>query len=180
MGLHESFSNVRSNILMREPLPNVKSAFAICSREESYKAGTSSGSNSKNPNSAFFSKVNDNKKWFSSNNNKSPLVCKNCGLKGHTIERCYKLIGFPKDFKGKSDSSFQNNKNVSNNCQQSEIKPDSQKADNDVTNNNSLFSNNSSFSFSPDQVSKLLSLINEKKYFQSSCQYGRCESFCCS
>ena len=165
MGLDDSFSNVRSNILMREPLPSVKSAFAICSREESYKAGSSSGSNFKNPNSAFFGKVNDNKKKFN-NNNKAPLVCKNCGLKGHTIERCYKLIGFPKDFKGKSESSAQSNKTFANNCQQSDNKTESPKSDKLESNsgNNSTF-NNGSFSLTPEQMSRLMSLLNEKSSF---------------
>jgi len=56
MGLDECYSQVRSNILMREPLPSVKSAFAICSREESYKLGSSSSTanSSKTHNSAFF------------------------------------------------------------------------------------------------------------------------------
>lgn len=31
------------------------------------------------------------------------MVCKNYGIKGHTIEKCYKRIGYPKDFKSKSD-----------------------------------------------------------------------------
>lgn len=32
----------------------------------------------------------------------------NYGIKGHTIERCYKLIGYPNDFKFMNDSQGSN------------------------------------------------------------------------
>ncbi|GKG31068.1 hypothetical protein Tco_0423556, partial [Tanacetum coccineum] len=45
----------------------------------------------------------------------SSLVCENCGFNGHTIDRCFKLIGYPTDFgKKKSNQTF-NGKNVSHN-----------------------------------------------------------------
>ena len=160
MGLDESYSSVRSNILMNEPLPSVKSAFAICSREESYKSASSGVSPNRIPNSAFLGKVNDKKRFpNSNNNNRTNLVCKNCGIKGHTIERCYKLIGFPKDFKTKTDSQP---RNFSNNSVFSESKSES--ADNEKPD---CFpnANNNPFCFSIDQVSKLLSLINDKPGF---------------
>ncbi|KAL4558053.1 hypothetical protein LXL04_036249 [Taraxacum kok-saghyz] len=164
-GLDDSFSQVRSNILLREPLPNVKTAFAICSREESYKS--SSESSSKTPNSAFFGKTNDNKKRFSNNNNsnnnnKSFLVCKNCGIKGHTIERCFKLIGYPKDHKGKNDN--QSKSFSSNNSMSDTTAPDSPRRDNK---DNNAFSSTTgqNHTFSPDQISKILSLISDKSIF---------------
>lgn len=45
--------------------------------------------------SAFASKINDPKKFKSRN---QILQCKNCGLKSHTIEKCYKLISYPMDY----------------------------------------------------------------------------------
>ncbi|GKB94136.1 hypothetical protein Tco_0980273 [Tanacetum coccineum] len=43
------------------------------------------------------------------------LVCENYGYNGHTIKRCFKIIGYPADFdKKKSRQSFKG-KNVSNN-----------------------------------------------------------------
>ncbi|GJU40918.1 ribonuclease H-like domain-containing protein [Tanacetum coccineum] len=54
------------------------------------------------------------------NNNRqsggSGLVCKNCGFNGHTIDRCFKIIGYPADFgKKKFGGQNQKNKGVSNN-----------------------------------------------------------------
>lgn len=141
MGLESSFSQVRSNILLREPLPSVKMAFSICSREESQKISSSTGSSSdKSTPIGFFAKTSDAGK---KKNNKNTFVCKNCGIKGHTIERCYKLIGYPKDIKGKGE--FQStNKSFSSNMTQADLKESSD-----------------FFPFSSDQVSKLLSLIGD-------------------
>ena len=57
-------------------------------------------SNKCSSSSAFVGKINDNMKFKGRNQN---LVCKNYGIKGHIIEKIYKLIGYPKDFKSKSD-----------------------------------------------------------------------------
>ncbi|GJX40419.1 RNA-directed DNA polymerase, eukaryota, reverse transcriptase zinc-binding domain protein, partial [Tanacetum coccineum] len=64
MGLNDVYQNIRSNILARDPLPDVKEAFNVISREESHR-GLHPGS------------------W----------------LIGHTIERCYKIIGYRAGFK---------------------------------------------------------------------------------
>ena len=164
MGLDDTFSSIRSNILMHEPLPSVKTAFAIRSREESYKNASTASNPNRNPNSAFFGKLNDKKRSpnsynYNNNNNRTNLVCKNCGIKGHTTERCYKLIGFPKDLKNKND--FQNqSRNFANNSTCIEQK--SEQSGDDKYENLSANSNNS-FCFSSDQVTKVLSLINEKQ-----------------
>ncbi|GKE90991.1 ribonuclease H-like domain-containing protein, partial [Tanacetum coccineum] len=47
MGLDDVYQPIRSNILTREPLPLVKTAFAVISGEESHRNVTSMGSTSK-------------------------------------------------------------------------------------------------------------------------------------
>ena len=89
------------------------------------------------------------------------MQCKTYGLKGHLTERCYKLIGYPKDFK------FRNETN-------SDIMKSQSKS---FSSNSSFVPSSSSFSFSvasdvtgsssahyltSEQYNKLLSLINEK------------------
>ncbi|KAH0700452.1 hypothetical protein KY285_014699 [Solanum tuberosum] len=71
--------------------PNLKQKGIMHSRYDSrYEVGESSGSN-----------VNETYR----NNSKiklrrnSHLQCDFCHLKGHTREKCYKLIGYPPDFK---------------------------------------------------------------------------------
>ncbi|GJX44191.1 ribonuclease H-like domain-containing protein [Tanacetum coccineum] len=43
----------------------------------------------------------------------SPLVCENCGFNGHTVDKCFKIIGYPLDF-GKKTGSNNNNQNGQN------------------------------------------------------------------
>ena len=123
MGLNDVYQPISSSILSRENLPDVKEAFAIVSREESHRgiaSSSSSGSEFKPQISNFVSKTNwsnngnkrfDNKKFSGSDNkkfvnngnnnnggNRGPnpnLLCNNCGKIGHTIDRCFDLIGYP-------------------------------------------------------------------------------------
>ncbi|XP_071728916.1 uncharacterized protein [Rutidosis leptorrhynchoides] len=44
IGLDESYSSVRSNILLIDPLPSVKTAFAIVTREESHRTSSQASS----------------------------------------------------------------------------------------------------------------------------------------
>lgn len=56
MGLDDTYMQIRSNILSREPLTDVKGAYAIISSEESHRHVVA-GSSSRTHNSAFSSKV---------------------------------------------------------------------------------------------------------------------------
>ncbi|GJW54527.1 hypothetical protein Tco_0098612 [Tanacetum coccineum] len=78
--------------------------------------------------------------------NGSTLVCDHCGFNGHTIDKCFKLIGYPAD-SGKRNNNNSNNQGVQNFNKRF------------INNNN--FVGSSSTSFSDDQISKLISLIKE-------------------
>ncbi|GKF22069.1 hypothetical protein Tco_0074391, partial [Tanacetum coccineum] len=70
MGLNDVYQPIRSSILSRENLPEVKDAFAIISREESHRgiASTSSGSLAKPQISGFVSSTNN---WSNNGNKKN-------------------------------------------------------------------------------------------------------------
>nr|GEU84097.1 hypothetical protein [Tanacetum cinerariifolium] len=128
MGLDDIYASIRSTLLTTDPLPTVKEAFSLLSRDESHRNIHSGGSGVKSGSSAFVSKVDnkesiffaanstDNRKRFNNNNNNTvrnpSLVCKHCNMNSHTIERCFKLIGYPPNFKRK-DNTGQNSNNVS-------------------------------------------------------------------
>lgn len=136
-----------------DPLPSVKTAFSIISREESLQRNASLSSDSqpvsKSQPSAFNSKFNNK---FSGNKSKGPVVqCKNCGLKGHTIEKCYKLIGYPKDFKPRSDTNQKNQ--VKNFNVNSSI----------IASGSSEPGESEFHQLTKDQYAKFLSLIGEKQ-----------------
>nr|GEZ80610.1 ribonuclease H-like domain-containing protein [Tanacetum cinerariifolium] len=134
MGLDNSYMQIKSVILFREVLPDVRSAHATISSEESHRvaSGIIVISSKRNEASAFVSNVS-NKNDFQRNNqniNSGPrpnnlnnnrqggafaLVCENCVYNGHTIERCFKIIGYPADFGKKKSGQNSKGKNVSNN-----------------------------------------------------------------
>ncbi|GJS35501.1 ribonuclease H-like domain-containing protein [Tanacetum coccineum] len=173
MGLDDSYMQIRSSILSKETLSDVRSAYATIFSEESHRVvvGSITGSSQKNHASAFVSNVpysqnfqrnnqnfnagpsrpnnvNNNRQGEGSglNNNRpsggSSLVCENCGFNGHTIDRCFKIIGYPADF-GKKKSG-QNVKKQG------------------VSNNNSVGKSSSS-GFTDEQMATLISLIKDNK-----------------
>ncbi|GJT33007.1 hypothetical protein Tco_0923426 [Tanacetum coccineum] len=114
MGLDDMYNSVRSLILTTEPLHDLRSAFATLSRDESHRNSGSSSKSVKTGPTAFVSrpsngnKRNTNKTSNNDNNNfgsnrrfgkMSNLVCKHCNMTGHTIERCFELVGYPPGFK---------------------------------------------------------------------------------
>ncbi|GJS38331.1 hypothetical protein Tco_0563374 [Tanacetum coccineum] len=72
----------------------------------------------------------------------SALVCENYGFNGHSIDRCFKIIGYPPDFKKKNSGQNFNGKNISN--------------------NNSV-GTSSSNGFTDKQMATILSLIKDNK-----------------
>ncbi|GKA57628.1 hypothetical protein Tco_0756816 [Tanacetum coccineum] len=113
MSLDNCYESVRSALLTKGPFPKVKDAYTIVFREESYKGIPESFSmaESKLNATSFTAKsFNNIKRGNNSNNTRGPtndnlnrgpnpnLICKNCGMIGHTIERCYELIDYPPGF----------------------------------------------------------------------------------
>ncbi|GJU40908.1 reverse transcriptase domain-containing protein [Tanacetum coccineum] len=162
MGLNDVYQPIRSNLLARDPLPDVKDAFAVVSREESHRGLAPGKITAKTNPAAFVAKTNNGNNNFNNNrrvnsnnnSNRGPnpnLVCKHYGLIGHTIERCYELNGYPAGFKRNLNLSKQsgfvktfNGNNV------------------DASQSGSTSSSSMTASFTNDQMMKLLSLINEK------------------
>ncbi|GKB69617.1 ribonuclease H-like domain-containing protein, partial [Tanacetum coccineum] len=104
MGLDDSYMQIRSSILSRETLSDVRSAYATIFSEESHRVavGSIAGSYQRNQASAFVqgggSGLNNNRP-----SGGSGVVCENCSFNGHTIDKCFKIIGYPGDF-GKKKS----------------------------------------------------------------------------
>nr|GEV12119.1 ribonuclease H-like domain-containing protein [Tanacetum cinerariifolium] len=98
-GLNDVYQPIRSNLLAKEPLPDVKEAFNIVSREESHRGlHPNSGSSSKAKPTSFVAKSNnlknnDFKRGSNSTNggNSPNSLCKNCSLVGHTSERWWMI-----------------------------------------------------------------------------------------
>ncbi|GKA73911.1 hypothetical protein Tco_0780213, partial [Tanacetum coccineum] len=93
-----------SDSLAMDHLPDVKDAFDFVSSKKSHKGLHPRGVSTKHQPTAFVVNNNNfNIRVNNSNNNiKVPnpnLICKNCGLIDHIIERCYELTSYRVGFK---------------------------------------------------------------------------------
>ncbi|KAJ0578359.1 putative transcription factor interactor and regulator CCHC(Zn) family [Helianthus annuus] len=143
MGLDNVYQSVRTNLLIREPLPTLKDAFAIVSREESHRNSNFNVLKDQSHSIGLFAKanpiVNNNKKPIKSQNQN--LKCTHCNKTGHTIDRCFELIGYPSWMKPPRGSQGKKVMSSNNTCLNESSVP--------VT------------SLTSDQLSKLLSLIKD-------------------
>ncbi|KAK2639868.1 hypothetical protein Ddye_027663 [Dipteronia dyeriana] len=107
-GLNDSFTQVRGQLLAMDPIPSINKVFAIVSQEENQQQqqqqqqqrgiigvrndamrfNSNRLSSSSSPSSSSPNNISHQKK-------KERLICVHCGCIGHTIERCYKLLGYP-------------------------------------------------------------------------------------
>ena len=115
MGLNESFTSVRSNILLSSPLPSIWQAYSLVIQDEkqreintspvypgdsaSFVATDQSGGNRnytsfKPPKGSVESKKNSS-------------TCSYCRQIGHSIDKCYRIHGFPTDLKFTKQRKFQ-------------------------------------------------------------------------
>ncbi|KAG7556631.1 Retrotransposon gag domain [Arabidopsis suecica] len=103
MGLNESYDQTRRHILMLKPIPTIEEAFNIVTQDERQK-------NVKPPtrvdNVAFQSTnpmMNDAEgAYIAAYNTVRPSqkpVCSHCGKVGHTVQKCFKILGYPPGYK---------------------------------------------------------------------------------
>ncbi|XP_019082944.1 PREDICTED: uncharacterized protein LOC104699980 [Camelina sativa] len=119
MGLNESYEQARRHILMLKPIPTIEEAFNMVTQDErqiTIKPLT------RIDNVAFQSSAlvsyDGDQTYVAAYNTRRPTqkpVCTHCGRLGHTIQKCYKLHGFPPGYKtntgykgnSQSQSTFQ-------------------------------------------------------------------------
>nr|GEU93973.1 ribonuclease H-like domain-containing protein [Tanacetum cinerariifolium] len=154
MGLNDVFQTIRSSLLSRETLPDVKDAFVIVSREESHRGIASSSFGSV---SGFVAKSNNwsnngnkrgnNKKFANTVNggnnigHNPNLLCTNYEKVGHTIDICFDIIGYPPRYnKNPGPKTFNVNSASTSN------------------------EKGATLSFTNEQMIKLMNLINEAPF----------------
>ena len=109
MGLNESYASTRAQILMIDLLPLVVKVFNLVVQEE-HQRSIGSGSSAPSDSMAFntFSLAPS---VATASSHKKPRrerpICTQCGLTGHTVDRCYKLHGFPLGYKSKGKAQRQ-------------------------------------------------------------------------
>ncbi|XP_074352191.1 uncharacterized protein LOC141691365 [Apium graveolens] len=111
MGLNDSFNIMRGSILMKSPLPSVGQVYSLLLQEETqrkihstshFMAGYASlnvNSSSSYPSGQLGNTAPYNSFSKKPGNDTRKLHCNYWKKPGHLIEKCYKLHGFPADFK---------------------------------------------------------------------------------
>ncbi|KAL0366649.1 UNVERIFIED_CONTAM: Retrovirus-related Pol polyprotein from transposon RE2 [Sesamum radiatum] len=102
MGLNETYDNVRNQILMQEPLPNVSKAYAMILRVEKQRE-VHSGSLNIGHNMAMQARGGNFKRFGNTTTSlrkkttaeRRAQVCEHCGKNGHTKEVCFEIHGYP-------------------------------------------------------------------------------------
>lgn len=84
-GLDDIYGPQRSQLLMMSPLPTVEIACSVLQQEESQREVL------KTP-----KYETEMSAMFSKNQGDNVVICKACGGKGHSAEKCWTIIGYPK------------------------------------------------------------------------------------
>ncbi|XP_030480791.1 uncharacterized protein LOC115697799 [Cannabis sativa] len=122
MGLSDLYAQVRGNILVMDPLPEINRVFLLVTQEENQRRGQGSTTD-RNSNMAF---AFQGEKASSKGDTQGPPktqqpkrgrpFCTHCNMHGHTIEKCYKIHGYPPRYNkgGKSKDAAANQFQTSN------------------------------------------------------------------
>lgn len=110
MRLNDSYAAIRAQILLMNPLPVIDEVFSMIIHEEHQR---SLGSLPNSVESVALIVPTDQYKRSSSINrykrDTQRPTCTHCGFKGHTIERCYKLHGYPPGYRSSTPRTAVNN-----------------------------------------------------------------------
>jgi hypothetical protein len=106
MGLNDSYSAICGQLLLNDPLPTMNKVFSLIIQEERQRMIKSASVNQNVfQNSAALVSRSPVSSYNSSNTNRNPKqylkkpTCSHCGVLSHTIEKYYKIHGFPPGFK---------------------------------------------------------------------------------
>ncbi|XP_025608274.1 uncharacterized protein [Arachis hypogaea] len=127
MGLDESFSQIRGQISLLEPLPTINKVLFLVTQEEKHRAiGASLNSASQNQ-VAFLAR---NQQPPQSQGRcrgmvkKDRPLCSYCEILGHTINKCYKIHGYPPNFgKGRNMKPSVHHVSTSQSTSDAQISP---------------------------------------------------------
>nr|KYP46408.1 hypothetical protein KK1_031983 [Cajanus cajan] len=164
-GLNDSYSNIRSHVLLMDPLPPISKIFSYVAQQERQLLNPSPlmtvNSNSKDIMLNVATSTNtctycgrkghtassDRSRNFKYKNSKSNKICTHCGRSGHTIEVCYRKHGFPPGHPHSSIKSAHINSSVT-------VDPSAATGDQQPA-------KNSDVCFTPQQYQALLALIQQ-------------------
>ncbi|XP_042950334.1 uncharacterized protein LOC122282449 [Carya illinoinensis] len=142
MGLNDSYETIKGQIIPMSPIPSLDKTFSLVLQEERQRQTKSlvlPASESSTLATQFKRKE------------QSDMTCQHCGKAGHTQEKCYRLIGFPPNFKfTKTRPGYSNNSSSGYHLANQVISQDQGKG----------CLESPQLSLTQDQVQKLLALVH--------------------
>lgn len=182
MGLNDSFTATRGQILMMDPKPTLSRVFNLVSQEErqrSMKGGASSSSVVFQTSQMVETSNQTDQMVAAYGNNKPPqnrMVCSHCGKMGHTVNRCYKLHGFPPGYRTQGSYSKQQLQSATPTSKPNTNWPPKKEnvanAVNQASDNLSLYDQHGGYfgNITADQIQRLLGVFNTTSVSnQNSC-----------
>ncbi|XP_075101989.1 uncharacterized protein LOC142177399 [Nicotiana tabacum] len=126
MGLNDNYEQARSQILMTSPTPSFNKAYAMLVERESERSVANTSTVGEGIDlAALLAGKGGNYQNYQKPKRNWNVQCDFCHMKGHTKEGCYKIIGYPQDFKNKKKG----NTNTAYNVQVENLNPNFAGAD---------------------------------------------------
>ncbi|XP_076942861.1 uncharacterized protein LOC143612872 [Bidens hawaiensis] len=107
VGLNPSHDMIRSNILMMQPLPSIDRANGILIQDEKQREIHTTTTDFTASSASMHANTGGPVSGGTGENRRT-LVCTHCKRNGHSVSKCYKLTGFPKDYKFAKGKKFAN------------------------------------------------------------------------
>ncbi|KAF5471273.1 hypothetical protein F2P56_011717 [Juglans regia] len=145
MGLNDSYEHIRGQIILMRPMPSLDKTFSLVLQEERQRQTRNLIVSSLEASAlAVYSNQAKRKE-------KSDLSCFHCGKLGRTKEKCYRLIGFPPNFKFTRAKSNHGSGNFSSPHSANQVSSQNQEKG---------IQENPQLNLSQNQIQKLMALIN--------------------
>ena len=104
-GLNDSYDQARRQILMKSSEPSLNQAYALVIEDECQKGSSintmSQSITGGNDITALWSAGGPSQNYKKSHNEHWNEKCEFCKIKGHIKANCYRLIGYPPNYRGK-------------------------------------------------------------------------------
>ncbi|XP_073265499.1 uncharacterized protein [Populus alba] len=108
VGLHDSFSAIRSQLLLQTPLPSMGKVFSLLLQEESQRSLTNTVGISVDSHAMAAGQYHNHNHRpgstyvprFLKQKGKPEATCSHCGYPGHLVDKCFQIIGYPPGWKG--------------------------------------------------------------------------------
>lgn len=102
-GLNDSYSTIRSQIIMKKHVPDLSQVYNLLDQDHSQRSITPVHNASAFQVTYDHMSVHATASYYTNQKN-NHSICAHCGYTGHTVDTCYKIHGYPVGFKHKIKS----------------------------------------------------------------------------